>query len=363
MKKNDDLQLSTVDIPAPDAAPNLTNQEILTGKVVPALDRLKIISADDWQNVIYEWVHGYLKSKYQSVNRCGGSGDFGRDVIGQIDQTKWDNYQCKHYDHALAPSDIWVEIGKLIYHVSEGNITPPENYFFIAPQGCGKSLLDLLNKPEDLRKKLTENWEKHCQKKITSKKEVHLDALKTAVDGFDFSIFSSVGPLDLLEQHGQTRWYAARFGGGLKKRPPSEAAPAEIATKEVRYVEQLYAAYSDRVKKNVSSRSDLDVYKELLEHFNRQRTHFYEAESLKKFARDSLPDGGYYEDLLSQFYDGVIDILSKTHQDGYEKLIEVVQVAQQLNLGGHILISVLRVGDRAGVCHQLANEDRLKWVK
>ena len=95
MKKNDDLQLSTVDIPAPDAAPNLSNQEILTGKVVPALDRLKIISADDWQNVIYEWVHGYLKSKYQSVNRCGGSGDFGRDVIGQIDQTKWDNYQCK----------------------------------------------------------------------------------------------------------------------------------------------------------------------------------------------------------------------------------------------------------------------------
>ena len=32
----------------------------------------------------------------------------------------WHNYQCKHYDHSLYPSDIWVEIGKIIYYSHQG---------------------------------------------------------------------------------------------------------------------------------------------------------------------------------------------------------------------------------------------------
>ena len=63
------------------------------------------MSSGEWEDFVLEWAHS-LKAKYAAVQRCGGAGDMGRDVVayevnGQVDP--WDNYQCKHYDHALHP--------------------------------------------------------------------------------------------------------------------------------------------------------------------------------------------------------------------------------------------------------------------
>ena len=51
--------------------------------------------------------------------------------------------------------------------------------------------------------------------------------------------------------------------------------------------------------------STLSVPK-LKDHFRRQREAFYEAESLRVFARDSVPPGTF-ESLLDDIHDGVID--------------------------------------------------------
>lgn len=60
------------------------------------------------------------QKKYLTVRRFGGSGDLGVDISGFCSDKgfngEWDNYQCKRYDHPLRPSDIWVEIGKIIYY-------------------------------------------------------------------------------------------------------------------------------------------------------------------------------------------------------------------------------------------------------
>jgi len=47
----------------------------------------------------------------------------------------WDNFQCKRYDHALRPSDIWVEIGKIIYYSYKNEYKVPRNHYFIGSQG------------------------------------------------------------------------------------------------------------------------------------------------------------------------------------------------------------------------------------
>jgi hypothetical protein len=100
------------------------------------------------------------------------------------------------------------------------------------------------------------------------------------------------------------------------------------------------------------------------EHFRRQRKHFYEAESLRNFSRDNLPEEGrHFESLQEEIFDGIIGTVMSLHPSGFERVNKVLEVAQALQITSHPLISQVRVGDRHGICHQLANEDRVKWVK
>ena len=129
--------------------PNLPAQSVVlpadiaaAGPAIPDLERLRIMSPIEWEDFILEWAHS-LKSKYQLVEKCGGAGDMGRDVVayqtnGQTDP--WDNYQCKHYDHPLLPSDVWCELGKLCYYTHVGEYTLPHAYYFVSPQGAGNKL-------------------------------------------------------------------------------------------------------------------------------------------------------------------------------------------------------------------------------
>ena len=143
------------DITKPNYKIDLSNIRILSKSITP-LKLLKIISETEFEEIIHEWVFGYLKKKYEKVCNLGGPGDKGRDVAAYYDYKKnvWDNYQCKHYDHKLRPSDIWVEIGKLCYNCYSGNLTIPKKYFFISPLGVGSKVHDLLKQPEQLRKGL-----------------------------------------------------------------------------------------------------------------------------------------------------------------------------------------------------------------
>ena len=179
------------------AAPT-TADVVATGLPVPPIDRLRIMSPKAWTDFTLEWADS-LKAKYEVVERCDGAGDMGRDVIafeksGQGDP--WDNYQCKYYDHQLAPGDIWLELGKLCYYTFIGEFSAPRRYFFVAPQGAGPRLSSLLRSPNELRTELLANWAPKCQDEITSTKAIVLDHGLTAyIQTLNFSIFSAPSPL------------------------------------------------------------------------------------------------------------------------------------------------------------------------
>jgi hypothetical protein len=159
-------------------------------------------------------------------------------------QDVWDNYQCKRYDHPLRPSDIWVELGKIIYYSFKKEYLPPRQHFSVASQGIGTSLEQLLNKPNTLKAKTRENWEKHCEKGITSTEEIPLTgALQAHFDAFDFSIFTSKAHVELIEGHSTTGYHAVRFGGGLPPRPDPDKPPTTPEATESRYIRQILNAY------------------------------------------------------------------------------------------------------------------------
>ena len=97
-------------------------------------------------------------------------------------------------------------------------------------------------------------------------------------------------------------------------------------------------------------------------HYSRSRETFYEAESLRIFARDSVPTGTF-EKLKDQVYHGVVDVEEDDHGDGFKRVKAVVKTAATLNVNASGLMTVIEVKDLHGICHQLANEDLLTWRK
>ncbi|MED4970718.1 ABC-three component system protein [Parageobacillus toebii] len=353
----------------------VSNYQLLVGSYISPIDRLKIISPSEFEELIEEWIYGYLRTKYEKVVRVAGAGDKGRDVIAFEKYSKdgndvWDNYQCKHYNEPLKPSEIWVEFGKLCYYTYIGAYNIPRRYYLVSPQGVGRKLYDFIMKPESLKSELIKEWDKYCLKEITKTQEVPLTGdFKTYVENFDFSIVDVINPVELIEQYQQTPYFPFRFGGGLKKMPerPREA-PKEIKQEEVIYVRKLFEAYSSHKKQKITSLDDLKAHKILLKHFNRQRIYFYQAEALKVFERDSLPNGvNAFDELKDEIYHGIIDTVYSDYKDGFERVKATTQQARNLVISGENIFSSFITGnDKCGICHHLANEEDLEeeitWV-
>jgi len=356
--------VGTVPMPAPaDSAP-ASASTVQSGVQVLPIERIQLFSPEQWENFVCEWADS-LRSKYSSVERCGGAGDMGRDVIAfhKDDPDLWDNYQCKHYRNPLMPTNVWIEFGKLVYYTKKGEYSWPSSYFFVAPRGVGTTLSDLLKDSEKLRSGLKANWDKYCKDKITKECPVVLDSSLTQyIDTLDFSIFCAVPPLHMIDEHAKTQWHVTRFGGGLPSRPPIDAPPTTPANTELSYVTKLLEAYAEHTGTDVESHEVIPD-PDLQDHFSDSRTQFYSAESLRVFSRDTLPSGEFKK-LQDEFYEGVMDEIRSDHPDGYRRVIAVVKFARLLPVNAHALITALTLRDRAGICHQLANDNEdVRWVR
>ncbi len=347
-------------VPAPTAT--LPPDVAVSGLPIAPIERLRLMSPSQWEDFILEWAHS-LKAAYASVERCAGAGDMGRDVVAHVQDgqaSPWDNYQCKHYDHALAPGDIWLELGKLCYYTHAGEYSVPRSFSFVAPRGAGNKLSKLLREPDELRRGLLDEWDKHCRKGITSMKEIALDgALRKHVESFDFSRIRAASPLTIIEQHRTTPWHAARFGGGLPARPQAPMPPAAVGSHEATYVRALLDAYEERIGSAVAS-PDLIQEAPLISHFSRARREFYSAEALREFSRDNVP-AGTFDQLVDEVHDGVVDVVEAQHQDGVERVLQTVRQAKALQLTANALVPRVTTTDRGGMCHQLANDQRVTW--
>jgi len=353
------------DIPLPKDV-SVSSGKVTHGRSFPPQQQILLYSADEWESFIEEWVH-YQKTIYNKVVRFAGANDMGIDVAAFVDdkglQGVWDNYQCKHYKDPLTPRTGVAEIGKIMWHVYMEHITCPRKYYFLAPKDCGMALKKLLFDKQDLKDKLVEKWGIWCSKSISSKEIISFEGgFETFVNSFDFGIFSFKTALEVIDEHRKSPYFPGRFGGGLPDRPDVSKPPSKPELLESRYIRQLFEVYGDHKDSNVKEIGHLKSWPELEEHYHRQREFFYHAESLRNFARDTVPPGTY-EELKDEVHAGVADLESSSHPDAYERLNVVTQAAAQLALSANGLITVIKIQDKRGICHQLANEDRLHWRK
>lgn len=343
---------------------NITAQQISQGAYVSPIDRLKLMSADDWEKFTEEWLD--LKgSTYIKTERLAGAGDMGRDIVAYVTEPKdnpnytWDCYQCKHYDHPLRPSDIWVEFGKIIYYTFKSEYPIPKKYYFAAPQGIGTSLNKLLQNASTLKVELKNNWDTYCKNNITKTEEIILENdLLHYLNVFDFSIFDSIAPKVIIEEYKIHEKYLVRFGGSLPPRP-TVSIPSEI--EDLRYIDQLVKSYNTNSTNEILNVDDISSasYKG---HFEDARKSFYKAEELRMLNRDSLPDG-IFENLKENIYDGVSSQSRKEFDDGYEKVLAIESEAGKIPIESNPLKDACQTIDKKGLCHHLVNDEKLTWVE
>lgn len=342
-----------------------SSEHVQSGMPIPKAARVRMFSPDEWEEFIEEWATS-LTGSYKKVRRLGGPGDLGVDIAGFSSdsgfQGEWDNYQCKRCGHPLQPNEIWVEIGKILYYAHAGEYIPPRKHFFVCSQGIGTTLEKLLNSPDALKTQAQDNWEKYCKVGITSTSEVPLKGdFVSYFNDFDFSIFTSKSILELIEGHMTTGYHAVRFGGGLPPRPKPDLPPSEPTPDESRYIRQLLDAYGDHLGVSLTGPEELRSDDVLSKDFLRQRERFYHAEALRNFARDTVPEGTF-DALQDEIYHGVVDVCECAHTDGFDRMKATIAQAITIVMTSNPLTPATKTQDRQGICHQLANEDRLLWV-
>jgi hypothetical protein len=315
-----------------------------------------------WEEFVEEWA-ATLVPKYAKVERLGGANDHGVDVAAFVTsrgyEGEWDCYQCKHYSKPLAFGEACVEIAKILKGVIDGHYILPRKYRFVAPRGCSTPLSNKLNNPTRLQADFIARLADGTPL-LPGLDGIMKDRIRKLAEITDFSVFNTEDLKEVVDGLKRTPLYIREFGGGLPQRPAAVPPPADPHPSESRYLEQLVEVHREKYGTMISCTADALQHPEASAHIRRQRVAFYSAEALRTFSRDSVP-GETFEGLQDEVFDGIIDVHDGNYNSGYERMDAVLKASRDLQITSNALILVSTLVDRRGMCHQLANDDKLNW--
>ena len=328
--------------------------------------RLQELGDTELEEFVEMWVE--TKSRdYASVERLGGANDKGRDVIGFLSDRRhegeWDLYQCKRKtrDGKLGLPEALTELGKVFHHHLEGAYaTLPRSYVFVAPRGIVGPCRDLILNPSRIAPSLIDEWDNHCAKRITSKREITLSpGIRSAIEGYDFTRVTYL-TAPLIVKSPAAGPALTRVLGTVPGEAPPGVVPDAVQEEELPYVGQLVEVYSEAGGRRLGTADEVLADGEFGDHLRLQRTRFFEAASFKRFHRDNT-DAAALLAFTGDVLHGVIDTFRRSHATQLHRLNAVMDRA------GGIPMSLLgrdtRIPVRQGVCHHHANEDGgpLNW--
>ena len=321
---------------------------------------VRAYDAVEWEIFISEWQKGL--QGYLAVKRLGGPGDLGRDVIGLCSahgcQGEWDNYQCKHYEKALGVPRACEDAGKIIFHAFRNEFKPPRSCSFAAPKGPDTALRDMLLNPDKFRAEVIATWNTRVARKVVEGEKHELTGdLAAYVDAYDFTSFTYATLDEILDDHRRTAYWASRFGGQLPPPNPGKT-PEAVAPEETIYVGKLLEVYSETTGVELACVDDLSAHGEWKEDLQKQRVRFYDAEAFMATYRDQT-EPGTIESFADQILDAVDPALTMT-RSAHARLSTALSVAGQA-APASVLAAQAKIRVKQGVCHQLANADRVTW--
>lgn len=328
--------------------------------------RLQEISDTELEEFIELWIER-KSQKYLNVERIGAANDRGRDVIAFLSQQRhegpWDLYQCKRKTRGgkLGTPEAITELGKLFYHHVNGAYrTLPNEYVFVAPRGIVGPLRDLILNPSTLGPHLIDHWDEHCAHRITDKQHVPLTPkIRAAIKGYDFSRVSYL-TASLIVKDAAAAPALSKVLGLIPDEAPPGVAPDAIQLEELKYLDQLREVYSEAAGIGFASAEAVLAHDQFGDDLRLQRTRFFDAASFGRFHRDNTAPGAL-ETFRSDVYHGVVEVHREQYATLLHRLDAVMKHAGQLPVS--LLGRLARIPVRQGMCHHLANEGRLRWIR
>lgn len=153
------------------------------------------------------------------------------------------------------------------------------------------------------------------------------------------------------------------------KKPDPMTPPKELAEHELTYASELLAAYADAENLPEMVREDLALpkYGRYERSFNRQRRFYYMAETIREASKDTLKlkESECFDKAKGEVFDGIIDTCDQPYDNGYKRLLTVIDRAGGIPLSKKnedMLLEWLGPGEKKGMCHMLVNDKRIRWV-
>jgi hypothetical protein len=303
------------------------------------------------------------EKRYPVVQRIPAPGDMGRDVVACLTEARlqgpWHNYQAKAYKRSLGIGTFLAEIGKLIFHASNGEFPLPERYVFVCPRGMSRDVRRLLLQPDYIADRLRTEWDKHCSTSITDKQVVHLTPeIEAFIERFPFRATYVWTSMEIAVDQAllpiRVRWFNEDPGA-----PPSGETPAKLDPEEQIYIGELLKAYGLKEGRKFGGLADIISDGRHAEHLTNQRRRYFNARAHEKFFRDTTMDDSV-EAFHAEIYDGVEMIARNAGISAFDRVEQTMSQAARINASGVVGRHAL-VGVRQGACHILVNKGRLSW--
>lgn len=147
--------------------------------------------------------------------------------------------------------------------------------------------------------------------------------------------------------------------------------PGLLAPQELPYINALCEVYAEKLGLALGTVTpdtiSTDLPKNLLHHYSSQRKAYYQAEFVKRMARETFSDGDKQFSILKEdAFTGIEDAYYDDHSTGYGRLKAVLERITIISLTKSALINLVGlIGnlEKKGLCHILVNDDIIKsWV-
>lgn len=151
-------------------------------------------------------------------------------------------------------------------------------------------------------------------------------------------------------------------------RPANVPVPKVATQDEQIYIDELCLAYGDAEGMDSFSVDDLSSFPDYSEDLEDRRIDFYAAETIRRGVLELQGSSltGQFDVLKDETYNGVKDTAKRTHLNGYERMLAVMEQAVIVPVTNYILSASpywISGKIKKGVCHHLVNDGILAWKR
>lgn len=151
-------------------------------------------------------------------------------------------------------------------------------------------------------------------------------------------------------------------------RPTNVPVPKVATQDEQKYIDELCLAYGDAEGRDPFSKDDLSSFPDYSDDLEDRRIDFYAAETIRRGVLELKGSSltGQFDVLKDETYNGVKDTARRTHPNGYERMLAVMEQAVIAPVTNYILSASpywISGKIKKGVCHHLVNDGKLTWIR